>query len=335
LGALTGTERLGSLAASVVGLAARDRLCGEPWIVYQRRESRLNERVSDRFGVPKDVASKVDLHLHSDRSDGRVDPAGVMVAAKQSGLLAVALTDHDTLAGIDAARREASRLELDFVPGVEFSCYDDSGSTHLLGYFVDPSHAELAEYLDDARERRMQRAGNIVEKLNRLGVGITVEAVIAQASHDGLIARPHVARALLEGGWVRSYFEAFDRYLAAGQPAYVPTWRITPADGIGWIHKAGGLAVLAHGGKTHGDSTIRQLVDAGLDGLEILHPEHGRFDVERLRRLAAELSLLETGGSDWHGPLDSRRGQLASQPVPYEWYLRLREAAGARSGAQD
>jgi predicted metal-dependent phosphoesterase TrpH len=293
----------------------------------------LNERLSDRFGIPKRGESKVDLHLHSDRSDGRVDPAGVMAAAKQSGLEAVALTDHDTLVGIGEAQRAASRLELDFVPGIEFSCYDDTGSTHLLGYFVDPSHAELSAYLDDARERRRQRASEIVEKLNRLGVGITVEAVIAQASHDGLIARPHVARALLEGGWVGSYFEAFDRYLAAGQPAFVPTWRIRPADGIGWIHKAGGLAVLAHGGKTHGESTIKQLVEEGLDGLEVLHPEHRRFEVERLRRLAAEFSLLETGGSDWHGPLDSRRGQLASQPVPYEWYLRLREAASAKSGA--
>ncbi len=291
--------------------------------------------MSDGFGVPTNVESRVDLHLHSDRSDGRVDPAGVMAAAKESGLEAVALTDHDTLAGIGEARHAASQLQLDFVPGIEFSCYDDSGSTHLLGYFVAPSHAELAAYLDDARDKRMQRAIDIVGKLNRLGVGIRVEAVIAQASRDGLIARPHVARALLEGGWVGSYFEAFDRYIAAGQPAYVPTWRITPVDGIGWIHKAGGLAVLAHGGKTHGDSTIKQLVDGGLDGLEVLHPEHGRFEVERLRRLAAELSLLETGGSDWHGPSDNRRGQLASQPVPYEWYLRLREAACAKSGAGD
>lgn len=283
---------------------------------------------SDSFGLPSDAESRVDLHLHSDRSDGRLAPAEVVAAAKESGLAAVALTDHDTLAGLGEAASAARELALGFVPGVELSCYDDRGSTHLLGYFVDPSHAGLVEYLEGARQKRLRRAAEMVEKLNRLGMDVTLEAVISQASADGLIARPHVARALVEGGWVATHVEAFDRFLAAGQPAYVPTWRITPADGISRIHAAAGLAVLAHGGKTHGDAAIRQLVANGLDGLEILHPEHGLFEVRRLRRLAAELGLLETGGSDWHGPHDGRRGQLASQPVPYEWYLRLKDAAG-------
>jgi predicted metal-dependent phosphoesterase TrpH len=128
--------------------------------------------------------------------------------------------------------------------------------------------------------------------------------------------------------------EAFNRFLAAGQPAYVPTWRLTPAEGIRWIHAAEGLAVLAHGGKTHSDTAISQMVNDGLDGLEILHPEHGVLEIDRLRRIAAELGLLETGGSDWHGPHDGRRGQLASQPVPYEWYERLKEAARTARSAR-
>jgi predicted metal-dependent phosphoesterase TrpH len=282
--------------------------------------------------VPQDVDARIDLHLHSTRSDGRLEPGAVIAAAAEKGLKAVALTDHDTLAGIPEAKRAAEERGLPFVPGLEFSCYDDFGSTHLLGYFVDPEHAELAEYLERAREQRAERASAIVEKLNRLGVEVTYDSVAAQATPDGLIARPHVARALMEGGWVRSYTEAFDRFLAAGQPAYVPTWRIGPAEGIHRIHEAGGLAVLAHPGRSHDDTVIRRLAEAGLDGLEILHPDHGPLEVRRLRRLAAELGLLETGGSDWHGPHDGRRGQLASQPVPYEWYERLREAAPAARG---
>ena len=280
--------------------------------------------------------SKVDLHVHSDRSDGRAPPADVIKAAKEKGLEVVALTDHDTIAGLGEAMIAAASLDVAFVPGIEFSCYDETGSTHLLGYFIDPSHPPLVEYLREAREKRVSRAAAIVERLNRLGIGLKLEAVVAQASPDGLIARPHVARALVDGGWVNSYVEAFNRFLAAGQPAYLPTWRLPPAEGIRRIHEAGGLAVLAHGGKTHSDATVGQLADDGLDGLEILHPEHGVVEISRLRRVAAELGLLETGGSDWHGPHDGRRGQLASQPVPYEWYLRLKEAAeAARSGRND
>lgn len=279
------------------------------------------------FEIPVDVEARVDLHLHSNCSDGRLEPAAVIAAAKEQGLRAVSLTDHDTVAGIHAAREAADSLALPFVPGIEFSAHDDVGSTHLLGYFIDPDHAEFAAHLQGAQESRVQRAAEMVEKLNRLGVGVTLEEVKAHTSETGLIARPHVAQALVKGGWVRTHGEAFDRFIAAGQPAYVPTQRISPADGIRLIQAAGGLAVLAHGGKSHGDETIRQLVDEGLDGLETLHPDHGPFEVRRLRRLAAELDLLETGGSDWHGFSEARRGQLGSQPVPYEWYERLRDAA--------
>lgn len=284
--------------------------------------------MSDRFDVPSDVIERVDLHLHSNRSDGLAEPKAVIAAAQEAGLRAVALTDHDTVSGVQEAAEAAEEVGLAFVPGIEFSCYDESGSTHLLGYFVDTGHAEFADYLARARRLRVERAEQMVEKLNRLGVDVTLDDVKAQASEAGLIARPHVARALVAGGWVKEYNEAFYRFIADGQPAYVPTWRLHPAEGIRRIQEAGGLAILAHGGKSHSESAIRALVDAGLDGLEVLHPEHGPYEVRRLRRLVEQHGLLETGGSDWHGPHDGRRGQLASQPVPYEWYVRLRDAAG-------
>ncbi|UCF20362.1 MAG: PHP domain-containing protein [Gemmatimonadota bacterium] len=282
------------------------------------------------YDLPEPGAARVDLHLHSTCSDGLSRPAEVVDAAQESGLLAIALTDHDTVAGIAEARQRAERLDLAFVPGIEFSCHDETGSTHLLGYFIDPQNGGLLECLGAIQADRLNRAEAIVAKLNGLGLEVTFEAVLAQAAPSRLIARPHIARALVEGGWVKSYGEAFARFLAAGQPAYVPTLRISPAEGIARIQAAGGLAVLAHPGLTHGEQAIRRLAAAGLDGLETLHPEHGPCEVRKLRRLAAELDLLETGGSDWHGRSDRRRGQLASQAVPYEWYLKLSQAAERR-----
>ncbi len=286
--------------------------------------------VLDEYGIPEEFDLRIDLHMHSTCSDGLADPAIGMETAKEKGLAAVALTDHDTLAGLPEAAARAAELDLSFVPGIEFSAYDDSGSTHILGFFVNGDDRALSEHLESALESRQRRAEKIVSKLNEVGLEVTMDDVRAQASEGGLIARPHVARALVAGGWVRSYGESFGRFLAAGQPAYVPTRRIAPAEAIRLIHGAGGLAILAHAGKTHSVTTIRELVEAGLDGLEVLHPDHGPYEVQRLRMLADELGLLETGGSDWHGPHDSRRGQLASQPVPYEWYERLRDAAEAR-----
>jgi predicted metal-dependent phosphoesterase TrpH len=255
----------------------------------------------------------------------------VVTAALERQLQAIALTDHDTVAGLAEAGRKAAEVGLAFVPGIEFSCYDETGSTHLLGYFINREDPDLLEYLESMQESRLRRAERMVEKLTRLGLEVTIESVLAEAQPSRLIARPHVARALVAGRWVKDYGEAFARFLAAGQPAYVPTQRISPAEGIERIQAAGGLAVLAHAGKTHSEVAIRGLADEGLDGLETLHPDHGIIEVRKLRRLALELDLLETGGSDWHGHNDRRRGQLASQPVPYDWYLRLREAAERRS----
>jgi hypothetical protein len=282
------------------------------------------------YGVPGEGGQRVDLHLHSNRSDGLLEPAAVVEAAHAAGLAAIALTDHDTLTGIAEAAERAQALALSFVPGIELSAYDDAGSTHLLGYFLDVAEHRLARHLEDALAQRAARAQAMVEKLNRLGMRVTLEEVKAYAAPDGLIARPHVARALVAGGWVGNYNEAFNRFLAAGQPAYEPTLRIAPAEAIRLIQDANGLVFLAHGGKSHDDSAIGSLVEAGLNGLEILHPDHGFLEVRRLRRLAHELGLLESGGSDWHGLNEGRRGGLGAQPVPHEWYLRLREAATAR-----
>lgn len=273
----------------------------------------------------------VDLHLHSNASDGRLAPAAVVAAAAEMGLDAVALTDHDTVDGLEEAEDAALELGLEFLPGIELSTYDDHGATHLLGYGFDPAAADLTSFLEAARELRLARAGAIVEKLNTLGLEVSLEEVRAQAGARGLIARPHIARALVQGGWVKSYRLAFDRFIAAGQPAYVPTRLASPEEGIRHIQAAGGVAVLAHAGNSHDKARIREMVDAGLDGLEIYHPDHGPLEMNRLSDLAEELGLLTTGGSDWHGPLDGRRGRLGQQPVPYEWFRELKRVGDSRT----
>lgn len=280
------------------------------------------------FDVAESPEGRVDLHLHSTASDGRLRPRAVMRAAADAGLAAVALTDHDTLAGIDEAREAALALEIEFVPGIELSTYrEEEGTAHLLGYFVRGDDPALARHLERARSRRRDRAREIVGRLNTIGVPVTVEEVFAQTSSEGLISRAHIARALVEGGHVRSHGEAFGRYIGADGPAYVPTLRLNPEAGIRLLHGAGGLAVLAHPGEEWSEERIRAFAEAGLDGLEVLHPDHDRRTVVRLRRLAASLDLLETGGSDWHGPRHGSGRSLATQPVPYGWYARLRDAA--------
>ncbi len=157
----------------------------------------MSAAIDSSFDVPAQAGKRVDLHLHSTCSDGRLKPAAVMEAAGEVGLGVAALTDHDTLAGIDEATRAADELGIEFVPGIELSTYDGNVSTHILGYFIDATDQSFAEHLTEALEARARRAREMVDKLNALGLGLTIDQVIAQASVEGLIARPHVARALL------------------------------------------------------------------------------------------------------------------------------------------
>ncbi len=269
---------------------------------------------------PAGGSALVDLHLHSTASDGAHTPAEVASAAAQAGLAAIALTDHDTLAGVEAARAAGARLGLRVIAGVELSAYEAADrETHVLGLHVDRSE-ELEGHLRAFRDTRRTRAEQIVTRLNALGVPLTLEAVLAQAG-EGAIGRPHVARALVAGGWVADHREAFDRYLGAGRAAFVPKHRLTLADAIRLVHEAGGIAVLAHPGPQCTRDRVEQLVRLGLDGLEVLHPSHGTEDVRRLRALVEHFRLVPSGGSDWHGAPEGPRA-LGSMHVPGEWLER-------------
>jgi predicted metal-dependent phosphoesterase TrpH len=261
----------------------------------------------------------VDLHAHSTASDGALAPAEVVETAARAGLAALALTDHDTLAGIVAAREAGSRVGVRIIAGVELSVMDDEREIHLLGLHIARVDA-LEAKLQSVRAARRIRAQRIVGKLNALGVPIGIEAVWTQVG-DGAVGRPHVARALIAGGWARDQRDAFDRYLGAGRPANVEKEPVTIADGVRLIHDCGGLAVIAHPGQDGRRERIEPLVAMGLDGVEVLHPGHSGEDIARLTALAEFFSLVPSGGSDWHGATAGPR-VLGCMKVPAEWLQR-------------
>lgn len=268
----------------------------------------------------------IDLHTHSTASDGARAPADVARAAKAAGLAAFALTDHDTVAGLAEARAAAAQAGIRLINGVELSAVEGQLETHILGLHLGDV-AQIEHDLAGLREMRVTRAKRIVERLNTLGVPVTFEAVLQQAA-GGAVGRPHVAKALVRGGWVGDLREAFDRYLGNGRVAFVPKDRLAMVDAIALIHSAGGIAVLAHPGGLGTAERVRVLVDAGLDGLEVLHPSHSWEDSQRLDALATEFDLVRSGGSDWHGAPDGSR-TLGMMRVPAQWLASHETRAAA------
>ena len=274
-------------------------------------------------------AAFVDLHMHSTASDGSRTPADVVRAARAAGLAAIALTDHDTIAGLAEAQAEGAALGVRIVNGVELSAVVGDAETHLLGLHLQDTGV-LERGLGALRDMRERRAQRIVEKLNATGVAISFGDVVAIAD-GGAIGRPHVARAMVASGWAVDLRDAFDRYLGAGKPAYVAKDQLSMADAIAMIHEAGGLAVLAHPGWAGTRERIEALVALGLDGVEVKHPGHSSSDTQRLKGLVELLGLVPSGGSDWHGAAEGAR-TIGMMQVPPEW-LTLQDArVAARAG---
>jgi predicted metal-dependent phosphoesterase TrpH len=264
------------------------------------------------------TARYVDLHAHSTASDGALPPEGLIAAAVKAKLSAIALTDHDTLAGVPAALAAAPE-GLRVVPGVELSLFDGDREVHMLGLHIEKV-AELEHQLIGVRDTRRTRAEEIVAKLNSLGVPVTIGAVFAEAG-DGAVGRPHIAKAIIAGGWVRDQREAFDRYLGGGKPANVEKFKLSAVDGIRLIHEAGGIAVFAHPSSDGTRERVESLVAAGVDGLEVKHPSHSNEDMRRIQALADHFGLVTSGGSDWHGATNGPR-VLGVMQVPPEWLER-------------
>jgi predicted metal-dependent phosphoesterase TrpH len=249
----------------------------------------------------------IDLHVHSNASDGMLSPSEVVRAAKQAGLSAVALTDHDTTAGLSEALVEAVRGGPEVVPGVELSLEFGPGSLHLIGLFIDPEDAALDGLLRRLRQGRSERNLRIAARLGELGVPVTIEEVAALARGE-VVSRPHFARALLRRGHVGSLKEAFDRFLRKNGPAYVERWRPGAKEAISAVRGGGGVAVLCHPhtlGLGEGEALsecVAGLAALGLDALEAYYPDYDRRQSERFEALARRCGLLVSGGSDFHGP---------------------------------
>ena len=248
-----------------------------------------------------DSAAKIDLHLHSLASDGRLTPAELVRLAHQHGVGRLALTDHDTTEGLPEAISEGRKLGVEVIPGIELGTDSESGDLHMLGLFLRYDDGEFQQTLRRFRDGRVKRARETVGILNGLGLAITYERV-REIAGEASVGRPHVAQALLEAGYVQSMPEAFDRYLGDDQPANLPREKFNPVQAIELIHSVGGLAVVAHPcegkGATH---LVPELARAGLDGLECYYQGYDATRVEGLVSLARQHGLVPTGGSDYHG----------------------------------
>jgi predicted metal-dependent phosphoesterase TrpH len=241
-----------------------------------------------------------DLHVHTCFSDGTYSPEEVVGHAKRLGLVALSVTDHDTVEGCARAAAACQAAGLEFITGVELTAEQEESEIHILGYFIDPQHPQLLAELAHFQTVRQNRIYQMVAKLNALGVPLRPEVVFSLANCQ-CPGRPHVARALVAQRLCGDLDEAFERFLKRGKPAWVPKFKISAHRAIQLIHQAAGLAVLAHPGLNYNDDVIPSLVEAGLDGMECFHTKHSTAMTERYLELAEQYQLVVTGGSDCHG----------------------------------
>ena len=274
------------------------------------------------------LSSFVDLHTHSTASDGVLPPDRVVAAAHAAGISALALTDHDTVAGIPLAAVAGEALGVRVVPGVELSAHDGNREIHILALHVT-RHGLLESRLEFFREGRRQRSVQIVERLKELGLDVTVEMVMDEAG-DAAVGRPHIARAMIRAGSARDFRDAFDRYLGAGRPAFVAKQRLEVADAIAIAHEAGALAIWAHPGSDGRRARLEPLVALGLDGVEVRHPGHMVEDVNRLSALTDFFGLVPSGGSDWHGLAEGPR-TIGAMRIPAAWLARQDALVASRA----
>lgn len=267
----------------------------------------------------------VDLHVHTTASDGTLSPREVVQRAKEGGLKAIAITDHDTVQGIAEAVCEGIRQGIEVVPGVELSVDWSRGTFHILGYYIDPEDLKLRETLAIVQKAREERNCKMLDRLKQLGFELMMEEVTA-FSKDGQICRPHFALAMVKRGYVASVEEAFEKYLKKGGPAYVEKFKLKPREAVRVILEAGGLPVLAHPytlevGEEELKAIVEELKAVGLQGIEVYYPDHTPEQVALYRRIAEEFDLSPTGGTDFHGPtvkgveIGKGKGDLV---LPYE-----------------
>ncbi len=275
---------------------------------------------------PAERTVYADLHTHTSRSDGRLSPRELVAAAAERGLQVLAVTDHDTVRGLDEARAAAEDEGLVFVPGIEMSATIEGAEVHVLAYGIDATDDGLQAYLRDMQAAREDRAWAMMDRLREQGVEVDDRGLHEKITATTAVGRPHVAAVLVEAGQVDTMDGAFEKYLGNGKPAYVPKPEVPVGDALDVIHGAGGVAVLAHPGHWTPGTQIRRMVDEGLDGIEIWHPSHDASLQRYYQRLARGYGLSETGGSDYHGHREGDGPTLGAVGMSVEAWERFQAA---------
>lgn len=275
---------------------------------------------------------KVDLHLHTTASDGKLSPQEMVFLAARLGLNTIAITDHDALDGIPQAMEAARAFpQLVVIPGVEINTDVPKGEVHILGYFIDYRNEELGRTLERVRNARKGRAQGMVAKLAKLGIPISWQRV-QELAGDGAVGRLHVAQAMLEKGHISNIREAFDKYIGREGPAYVERERMTPQEAVGLVKRAKGLPVLAHPADIEGvERMVVELKKVGLVGMEVYYNGYSGEVIARMKALARKYNLVATGGSDYHGVREDEIPP-GNPEVPYEGVERLMALASQRAG---
>ncbi len=268
-----------------------------------------------------------DLHTHTHCSDGTLAPDALVQRAAERGVQVLAVTDHDTTAGLEATRTAAELHGIRLVNGVELSVEVDDRTIHLLGYGFDPGHPALTDYLSAFTRRRRERLDQMIRRLSESGVEVSSETVERKIGTSAAPGRPHLARALVDEGHVDSYEAAFEQYLGTDQPAYVSAPTQPAAEAIEVLHAAGGVAVVAHPGQWMPGSILKTLREQGLDGIECVFPSHPDYLVDYYQTLCRSHDLVVTGGSDYHGGTDPEETDLGTVGLTQAQWERFRDVA--------
>jgi len=273
---------------------------------------------------------KADLHIHTTASDGLMSPKEVVYWASVKRLTAIGITDHDTVNGIGPAEEASSEYGVEIVPGIELSTLYEEEEIHILGYYIDYNAPWFLDTLVKIQNSRYKRAESIVSKLNGLGINITLEQVKSIAD-DGAVGRPHIARAMINKGYISNIKEAFNSYIGKGCPAYVERYKLKSSEAIDIIKRLGGISVLAHPGLIKNKANIGNIINLGIDGIEVYHSKHDDETVRYALAIATSRKLLITGGSDCHGIKLNNEPILGNCTVDYKYVQKLKEAYNRRT----
>jgi len=268
----------------------------------------------------------IDLHIHTTASDGSLTPTQTVKEAAAAGLRVISIADHDTTSGVAEAIKAQKSYDIIVVPGVEVSASHPKGEAHILGYWMDHDDPDFQAFLEKPRSSRTPRIVEMCKRLTDIGMEVRPEEVFEEKGGEGAVGRPHLAKVMVQKGYVKDMEEAFQRYLTAGCPAYVKRVKNTTAETIDMIHRYRGVSVIAHPGLIQDAGLIDCLIQEGAMGIEVLCHEHDSAAVERWSEMADRHGLLKTGGSDYHGDMLEKPFRLGDLEVPYQFYLDLEEA---------